>query len=177
LHGGFYTYSLVWEFSRPGEPYGAGLWNVCFPFSSSPLTSAPIQSPFNAFPPFFNLHLTLPLHSYPNQTIWITEYADNNDTLTNTQSFFNSSASYFDRLPYVERYSYFGSFRSDVSNVGPNAAMLTSDGKLTDIGSWYLGGAATNNIPSSTSGAMGRFEGKSVGGLVVAVLAVGILVL
>lgn len=55
--------------------------------------------------------------------------------------------------------------------------MLTSDGKLTDIGSWYLGGAATNNIPSSTSGVMGSFEGKSVGGLLGAVLAVGILVL
>jgi len=25
--------------------------------------------------------------------------------------------------------------------------MLTEEGKLTDIGSWYLGGAATNNIP------------------------------
>lgn len=32
--------------------------------------------------------------------------------------------------------------------MGPNAAMLTQDGKLTDIGSWYLGGAATNNVPS-----------------------------
>jgi hypothetical protein len=29
--------------------------------------------------------------------------------------------------------------------------MLTSKGLLTDIGSWYLGGAATNNIPSSAS--------------------------
>lgn len=34
-----------------------------------------------------------------------------------------------------------------MSNVGQNAAMLTEQGKLTDIGSWYLGGAATNNIP------------------------------
>jgi hypothetical protein len=25
--------------------------------------------------------------------------------------------------------------------------MLTEEGKLTDIGSWYLGGAATNNVP------------------------------
>ena len=49
---------------------------------------------------------------------------------------------------YISRYSYFGSFRSDVSNIGPNAAMLTSDGKLTDIGSWYLGGGATGNIPN-----------------------------
>lgn len=47
----------------------------------------------------------------------------------------------------VTRYSYFGAFRSDVSNVGPNVAMLTEKGQLTDIGSWYLGGAATNNVP------------------------------
>jgi hypothetical protein len=30
--------------------------------------------------------------------------------------------------------------------------MLTQKGQLTDIGSWYLGGAATNNIPSSSFG-------------------------
>lgn len=52
----------------------------------------------------------------------------------------------------ITHYSYFGSFRSDVSNVGPNAAMLTQDGKLTDIGSWYLGGAATNNVPKGGAG-------------------------
>ncbi len=48
----------------------------------------------------------------------------------------------------MDRYSYFGAFRSDVSNVGPNAAMLTQKGLLTSIGSWYLGGAATDNVPS-----------------------------
>ncbi|KAE9371439.1 glycoside hydrolase family 128 protein [Stipitochalara longipes BDJ] len=87
--------------------------------------------------------------TYANKSIWITEYALNNDTLADTQSFFNMSAEYFDRISYIQRYSYFGSFRSDVSNVGPNAAMLTQNGQLTDIGSWYLGGAATNNIPSA----------------------------
>lgn len=68
--------------------------------------------------------------------------------LNDTQSFFNSSAEYFDRLTYVERYSYFGAFRSTASNVGPNVAMLDKKGALTSIGSWYLGGAATDNIPS-----------------------------
>lgn len=64
---------------------------------------------------------------------------------------------------YITHYSYFGAFRSDVSNVGPNAAFLTQDGKLTDIGSWYLGGKATGNIPKG--GAAGRhtvFVGSSV---------------
>jgi hypothetical protein len=60
----------------------------------------------------------------------------------------------------ITRYSYFGSFRSDVSNVGPNAAMLTKDGKLTDIGSWYLGGVATNNKPSA-AGRVAVFAGWS----------------
>jgi hypothetical protein len=90
---------------------------------------------------------------YPGVPVWVTEYALDNDTLTNTQSFFNQTAEYFDSLNQTTRYSYFGAFRSDVSNVGPNAAMLTQNGKLTDIGSWYLGGAATNNIPSLTGAA------------------------
>lgn len=49
----------------------------------------------------------------------------------------------------LTHYSYFGAFRSDVSNVGPNAAMLNQEGKMTDIGSWYMGGVATNVIPKS----------------------------
>jgi hypothetical protein len=38
--------------------------------------------------------------------------------------------------------------------------MLTQKGELTDIGSWYMGGAATNNIPESsatTSSVSGTF--------------------
>jgi hypothetical protein len=72
-------------------------------------------------------------------------------------------------MSYIERYSYFGSFRSDVSNVGPNAAMLTQNGQLTDIGSWYLGGAATNNIPSSSSFGVKVVAG--IGAMVVAFVA------
>lgn len=81
--------------------------------------------------------------------MWMTEYALNHQSLNKSQEFFRMSAEYFDRLPFVERYSYFGSFRSDISNVGPNAAMLDAKGRLTDIGSWYLGRAATGNIPSA----------------------------
>ncbi|PSK56934.1 hypothetical protein C1H76_0804 [Elsinoe australis] len=82
--------------------------------------------------------------------IWVTEFAYANEDLDTTQTFYNQSTSYFDRLDVIEKYSYFGPFRSDVSNVGPNAPFLTSDGKLTDIGSWYLGGDATGNIPTTT---------------------------
>lgn len=57
-------------------------------------------------------------------------------------------------LRYVDRYSYFGAFRSSVSNVGPDSAMLDQNGQLTDIGSWYLGGSATGNIPKGASNNM-----------------------
>lgn len=62
------------------------------------------------------------------------------------------SAEYFDRLDSVGRYSLFASFRSDVSNVGPNAVMLNNNGELTDVGSWYLGGEATGVDPQSAAG-------------------------
>jgi len=107
--------------------------------------------------------------TYQNKSIWITEYALNNQSLSDTQSFYNTSAEYFDRISYIGRYSYFGSFRSDVSNVGPNAAMLTQKGQLTDIGSWYLGGAATNNIPSPSSFGVKVVPG--IGAMVVAFVA------
>jgi len=69
------------------------------------------------------------------------------------------SAEYFDRLDFVERYSLFGAFRSDVSNVGPNAAMLNKDGQLTDIGAWYLGREATGVDPQSGQGVQKKSAG------------------
>jgi hypothetical protein len=70
----------------------------------------------------------------------------------------------------ITHYSYFGAFRSDVSNVGANAAMLTQDGKLTDIGSWYMGGAATNNVPEA-SGASALGAAPSAFALSLVVMA------
>ncbi|KAH0562136.1 hypothetical protein GP486_003170 [Trichoglossum hirsutum] len=107
--------------------------------------------------------------AYPNQTIWVTEYALAHENLQDTQKFYNQSSEYFDRIDYITHYSYFGSFRSDVSNVGGNAAMLTQDGKLTDIGSWYLGRDATGNVPKGGAGKKDGFGGW--GAVVVAVVA------
>lgn len=94
--------------------------------------------------------------AFPDAPQWITEYNLNDQDLSTTQSFFNTSLEYFDRLDNVERYSYFGSFRSSVSNVGPNAVMLNNAGELTDIGSWYLGGSATGVDPQSGLAARGQ---------------------
>lgn len=85
--------------------------------------------------------------------MWITEYNLADENLANTQAFYNISAEYFDRLDFVERYSLFGAFRSDVSNIGPNGAMLNKNGQLTDIGAWYLGRQGTGVSPTGKSGA------------------------
>ena len=105
--------------------------------------------------------------------MWITEYNFDNQDLAATQAFYNTSAEYFDRLDYVERYSLFGAFRSDASNVGPNAAMLSAGGELTDIGAWYLGRPATGVDPKQGRGlpaASPRAAAAMVGVLVAAAL-------
>lgn len=99
------------------------------------------------------MRLTTPPFSYrwPNVSIWVTEYAYAHQDLKPTQEFYNQTIDYFEKLDYIGRYSYFGAFRSSNSNVGANAAFLNGGGKLTDIGSWYLGFGATGNQPDSSS--------------------------
>ena len=74
---------------------------------------------------------------------------------------------------YVERYFYFGSFRSSVSNVGPNATMLTERGKLTDIGAVYLGLETQGNVPRKHAGPSSR---RPSSWLLGAALALGFVV-
>ncbi|KAM4066243.1 glycosyl hydrolase catalytic core domain-containing protein [Hirsutella rhossiliensis] len=83
--------------------------------------------------------------TWPDAEIWITEYAYAHQDLGPTQDFFKQTVDYFDKLDYIGRYSYFGAFRANKANVGPNAAFLSNGGQLTDIGSWYLGFDATGN--------------------------------
>ncbi|KAJ6256915.1 hypothetical protein Dda_7798 [Drechslerella dactyloides] len=83
-------------------------------------------------------HLGTYSAAFPNQTFWFTEVAFNHQPVEPSQEFFNLTMEYFDRMESVGRYTWFGSFRSDVSNVGPNAALLDKNGGLTYIGAWYL---------------------------------------
>jgi hypothetical protein len=98
-------------------------------------------------------HIGSVVAKYPKLDVWVTEYGYPKQSLKESQTFYNSSARSFDSWANVTRYSYFGAFRSSVSNVGPNEAMLTQKGELTDIGSWYMGGVATNNVPQESSAA------------------------
>ena len=81
----------------------------------------------------------------------MTEYNYDNQPLGDTQWFFNASLNYLDKLSEIGRYTFFGAFRSHVSNVGPNGAMLSSGGQLTDIGNWYLGRPAAGVLPGAGS--------------------------
>lgn len=89
---------------------------------------------------------------FPGKKIWVTEYNADHQDLAATQDFFKRSLEYMDRIDDVERYSLFGAFRAPTSNVGPNGAMLSAGGELTDIGAWYLGREAMGVAPSSTVG-------------------------
>ena len=100
--------------------------------------------------------------AFPNTTLWITEFALNDATVTDTQYFFNTSIEYFDRLDYVGRYTYFGAFRSACSNVGVNAAMLDQNGGLTYEGTWYLN--QNESTAASVVGTKGRCPASSSSG-------------
>ena len=72
--------------------------------------------------------------------------------------------------PYrnVTRYSYFGAFRSDVSNVGPNVPFLTPKGTLTDIGRWYMGDLTSP--PTANAAGKAEISHKMIGTLLTAVV-------
>ncbi|KAI4794148.1 hypothetical protein E4T44_07452 [Aureobasidium sp. EXF-8845] len=97
---------------------------------------------------------------------WVTEFACAGCTLEASQTMANQSFEYLDRISYMGKYSYFGAFRSSVSNVGPNAAFLTQKGQLTDIGALYLNKASTGAIPKGSASTVAKFAGW--GGVVVA---------
>jgi hypothetical protein len=85
--------------------------------------------------------------NYPNMTLWVTEFANPDQDLEDTVVSFEETFNWLDAQPYVDRYSYFGAFRSYTSNVGYNAAMLDPCGQLTDVGDLYLNEPLMHNVP------------------------------
>lgn len=70
--------------------------------------------------------------TYPNiSATWVTEFAYADGTLEQSESFANSSFEYLDRISYMQRYSYFGAFRSDVSNVSRPITSTNEETLLT----------------------------------------------
>lgn len=73
--------------------------------------------------------------------IWVTEMALPQQSEENTVGMMNQTLPYLDQLDYVERYSWFGAFRSDDANewTGDSVALFDDDGGLTELGALYLG--------------------------------------
>ncbi|BFZ56972.1 hypothetical protein PYCC9005_004022 [Savitreella phatthalungensis] len=83
--------------------------------------------------------------------IWLTELADAHASYNNTLSNYNSMTSWLDGLDWVDRYAWFGGFRSNASNVGTNATFLDASGNLTTIGRSYLYSKASTASASATA--------------------------
>jgi hypothetical protein len=58
-----------------------------------------------------------------------------------TVNMMNRTLPYLDDLDYVEKYSWFGAFRTDDANewTGDGVALFDDDGGLTELGTLYLG--------------------------------------
>ncbi|PRP76834.1 glycosyl hydrolase 53 domain-containing protein [Planoprotostelium fungivorum] len=80
---------------------------------------------------------------YPNLPIWITEYASVSKDANEVVKFAKESMAYLESLPWVERYAWFGTWRT---NSDWPVATLTSDGKLSAVGQAYLDTPYNNTV-------------------------------
>lgn len=73
--------------------------------------------------------------------LWITEMALPQQDDDDTVAMMNQSLPYLDRQENVERYAWFGAFRTDDSNewTGDGVALFDDDGGLTELGALYMG--------------------------------------
>jgi hypothetical protein len=78
----------------------------------------------------------------PKLRVWLTEMALPQADERATVAMMNRSLGYLDELEYVERYAWFGAFRTDDANewTGDGVALFDDDGGLTELGALYLGG-------------------------------------
>ncbi|KAJ7768289.1 glycosyl hydrolase catalytic core-domain-containing protein [Mycena metata] len=95
-------------------------------------------------------------HNTFQRPIWVTEWACQNFnngpqcTAAEVAEFLNTTQSFMDAQDWVERYAWYGVMR-DLGGVNPLDAMMTSDGKINDLGKQYIGTEA----PKTSGGAPG----------------------
>ncbi|KAF2261819.1 hypothetical protein CC78DRAFT_341513 [Lojkania enalia] len=78
----------------------------------------------------------------PPLRIWITEMALPQQDADATVRMMNQTLPYLDNLDYVDKYAWFGAFRTDDANewTGDGVALFDDDGGLTELGALYMGG-------------------------------------
>lgn len=78
----------------------------------------------------------------PPIKIWVTELGLPQQSAEQTVQMMNQTLPYLDKLDYVEKYAWFGAFRTDEANAwtGNGVALFDGEGGLTELGARYLGG-------------------------------------
>ncbi|KAI0537471.1 glycosyl hydrolase catalytic core-domain-containing protein [Xylaria digitata] len=76
--------------------------------------------------------------------VWVKELGLPQADQDTTFAMMNQTLPYLDQLEYVEKYAWFGTFRPKEANewTGDGLALFQSDGGLSELGSYYLGGEA-----------------------------------
>ncbi|KZM26234.1 carbohydrate metabolic process [Ascochyta rabiei] len=76
-----------------------------------------------------------------NLKLWVTELGLPQESADATVGMMNQTLPYLDSLDYVERYAWFGAFRTDDANewTGDGVALFDDDGGLTELGALYMG--------------------------------------
>jgi hypothetical protein len=87
--------------------------------------------------------------------LWITEMGLPQQSAENTVGMMNQTLPYLDGLDYVERYAWFGAFRTDDANewTGDGVALFDDDGGLTELGALYMGDGFKEGQKGEGSGA------------------------
>ena len=90
-----------------------------------------------------------------NLKIWITEMGLPQQSADATVGMMNQTLPYLDNLDYVERYAWFGAFRTDDANewTGDGVALFDDDGGLTELGALYMGNGFKEGQKGEGSGA------------------------
>jgi hypothetical protein len=131
---------------------------------------------YGDFPGLQN-HISSLHNLWPEAKIWVTEIAIPAVSVDETLAMMNASLPWLDATGYVERYAWFGSFRTDEANGWTKDAVsvFDGDGKLTQLGAEWLGrGFREGESGASSSG--GSNAAKRVGWDLRAVLSVVTLV-
>ncbi|RWA11520.1 hypothetical protein EKO27_g3591 [Xylaria grammica] len=104
--------------------------------------------------------------------IWVKELGLPQADQDTTFAMMNQTLPYLDQLEYVEKYAWFGVFRPKEANqwTGDGLALFQSDGGLSELGSYYLGGEANGykvgqqGESSDGNGSSGGNDNNDAGG-------------
>ncbi|KAJ7217728.1 glycosyl hydrolase catalytic core-domain-containing protein [Mycena pura] len=100
-------------------------------------------------------------HDTFQRPLWVTEWACQNFnngpqcSAADVAEFLNQTQAFMDAQDWVERYAWYGVLRN-LGGVNTADAMLTGDGKITDLGEQYIG-AAVPKTSGAAPGATGSF--------------------